>query len=143
MLYAIAISLLVFSFVTCLFAFWKGGLSERIGAGVILANLLATMANEALFHNQLASLAIDGVTALVLLGVALRFASFWLGAVMLLYALQFAMQAYYIVLERARDDLHVTINNTVWFAISACLASGTLSAWMGRRASARSTSSGL
>jgi hypothetical protein len=132
MMYLVANILLFFSFAACLFAFAKGGLAERIGAAVILANLFATMANEALYHNQIISLAIDGLTALVLLVVAVLYASFWLGAVMLLYALQFALQAYYFVLERPRDNLHVVLNNTDWFAISLCLVAGTAMTWMSR-----------
>lgn len=139
MLYLIANLLLVFSFLTCMLAFWKGGRAEVIGAAIILANLVATMANEALVHGQLTSLAIDGVTAVVLLAAALRFASLWLGGVMLLYAAQFATQAYYLVLERPRDDLHVVLNNTVWFAISVCLAAGTISTWMSRRRDLRTS----
>ena len=87
-------TLLVLILVICLFAFTKGGAAERIGAGVILANLLAGMANESLFHSQLITLCVDGLTALALLPVAVYYASLWLGGVMLLYAAQFALHAF-------------------------------------------------
>jgi hypothetical protein len=124
--------MLVFTLVTCLFAFVKGSAAERIGAAIILVNLLAGMVNEAKFHDQLVLLAIDGLTALALLAVAVRYASFWLGAVMLLYAVQFGLDAYYIVLGQPRDLIHVMINNAIFFTVSLSLAAGTALAWRRR-----------
>jgi hypothetical protein len=121
--------LLAFSLAACLFAFIKGGMAERIGAGVILANLIITVANEYLFQNQVMGLAIDGLTAFALLALAVRYASLWLGCVMLLYALQFTLHAFYLVSERPRDMLHVVVNNVDFFTISLCLVIGTAVAW--------------
>jgi hypothetical protein len=129
---ALAAALLAFSIAACLFALVKGGVAERIGAGIILANLVAGEVQEALYHNQILVLCIDGLTALALLGVAIRYASFWLGGVMLLCGLQFALHASYFVLERPRDSLHVAINNTNFVAIAVCLAAGTALAWRRR-----------
>jgi hypothetical protein len=133
MLFAISYTLIFFVLITCVFAFVKGGLAERVGAAVILANLVAGVLNEAQLHDQLITLAIDGLTALALLVVAVRFASFWLGGVMLLYALQFGLDAYYLVLEHPRDNLHVILNNIDFFAVSLCLSTGTAMAWRKRR----------
>ncbi|WP_293904613.1 hypothetical protein [Phenylobacterium sp.] len=135
--YALAIVVLVFSLASCVFAFAKGGTQERIGAAIILANLLATAANETLLRDQRILLAIDGVTALALLPLTLRYASGWLGAIMLLYGAQFALHAFYFVLERSKDLLHVAINNVNFFAISLCLAGGTALAWRKRARRAR------
>jgi hypothetical protein len=132
----LAFALLIFTFVTCLFAFAKGGEAERIGAAVILANLLAGAASESFLHDQRMVLAIDGLTALLLLAAAVRYASFWLGAVMLLYGLQFGLHAFYFVSERPRDALHVAVNNANFFAIGLCLATGTVIAWRRRRLTA-------
>ena len=109
----------------------KGGWAERIGAAIILANTLAYVVNETRFHSPIASLVIDALTALAFLGVALRYASFWQGAVMLLYAMQFGLHAYYFVLERPVRDtlLHAVVNNTIFFAILACLTSGMAARW--------------
>jgi len=114
---------------TCLFAFAKGGRAERVGAAIILGNTLAYILNETQFHNLIANLVIDAVTAMAFLGVALRYASFWQGAVMLLYAMQFSLHAFYFVLERPRDMIHVIVNDVVFFAILVCLAIGTALAW--------------
>jgi hypothetical protein len=132
MLFAISYILILFVLITCLFAFVKGGTAERVGAAVILANLVAGVVNEAQLHDQLITLVIDGLTALALLVVAVRYASFWLGGVMLLYALQFGLDAYYLVLEQPRDNLHVILNNVDFFAVSLCLSTGTAMAWRRR-----------
>ncbi|HET6972157.1 MAG TPA: hypothetical protein VFH92_13605 [Phenylobacterium sp.] len=124
---------LTFSVVTYLAAFVKGGSAERVGAAIILGNLIAGMANEAFLHDQMVTLAIDGITAVALLPVTLRYVSFWLGAVMILYALQFALHAYYVVMELHRDVVHVVLNNVDFFAINLCLALGVGLAWSRRR----------
>jgi hypothetical protein len=128
----VVLALLVFSLLTCLFALIKGGQAERIGSAVILSNLLASTASELLLRNQVISLSIDGLTALVLLMVAVRYASVWLGVVMLLYAIQFGLHASYFVLERPRDNLHIVVNNVDFFAVSVCLAVGTVLSWRQR-----------
>jgi len=127
MLFATAADIL--GILACLFAFVKGGRPERIGAAIILANVLAYILNETRLHGQLAYLIIDALTALALLAVAIRYASFWQGAVMLLYAMQFSLHAFYFVTERPRDTLHAVVNNAIFFAVSACLIAGTALAW--------------
>ena len=136
MLFAIATDVL--ATLTCLFAFWKGGRAERFGAAIILGNLVTYIVNETflwghLQGQQIISLVIDGVTAVSLLAVALIFASFWLGAVMLLYALQFSLHAFYFVTDRPRDTLHSIVNNTIFFAVCGCLIAGTALVWRRRR----------
>jgi hypothetical protein len=127
---------LAFGLLVCLLAILKGGSAERVGAIVILANLIVGVGVEAMARSQIAVLIVDALTAAVLLAVAVRYASFWLGAVMLLYALQFALHAYYFVLERPRDFLHVVLNNIDFFAVIVCLAAGTVVAWRRRRQAA-------
>ncbi|HEY8615549.1 hypothetical protein [Phenylobacterium sp.] len=134
--YALATLLLVFILGTCLFGLVKGGAAERLSAAIILANHLVGMINQAYGPNSIVTLANNGVTALVLLGVAVRFASPWLGGVMLLFGLQFTLHAAYIVLQRERDMLYVALSNINIFAISLCLLAGVLSAMRGRRAAA-------
>ncbi|HEY8573786.1 hypothetical protein [Phenylobacterium sp.] len=118
-------ALILFGVSACVFALIRGGKDERIGAAVILANLVAALINELLGQAQIGTLLIDGITALILLGVAVRFASAWLGAVMLLYGLQFTLQAYYLVMDRARDVLSVRLNNLDFFLVCLCVAVAT------------------
>lgn len=139
MLYALPLisSLMAFCLLTCVFAFWKGGLAERLAAAVIVASIVAGCLSWAFFESQVVDLAIDGISALALLVVVLRFASPWLGAAMLVYAIQFGLDAYYLVLERpsANDKFHIAVNNADTLAISLCLAAGTILA-LRRRARA-------
>jgi len=124
----------------CVFAFWKGGPAERSGASVILANLVILRLFAIFLPAEsygLAELAVDGLTALGLLVLVLRHASLWLGGVMLLYALQFSVHAFYIVTERASDRLHAIINNLDFTGVVVCLVTGTAIAWRRRRAAAR------
>lgn len=134
----IIIALLAFSISACLFAFVKGGAAERIGAGVILANLTAMLLASGYFlTNPVMGLVLDALTAVVLLGLAVIYASFWLGGVMLLYALQFTLHAYYFVAERPRDHWHVVVNNIDFFAVSLSLVIGTAVTWRRRVRAAR------
>lgn len=129
----LVIALLSFSVASCLLAFVKGAAAERLAAAVILANLLTGMANEAWLDDPLVSLAIDGLTALVLLPLAMRYVSAWLGLIMILYGLQFALHAAYAVLERPGDLTHAVLNNLNFTAVNACLLGATLARWVRRR----------
>lgn len=131
--YAVGTLLLVFIAATCLFGVIKGGAAERLGAAIILGNLLAGMVNQANFQSDLFSLSNNGITAILLLILAIRYASFWLGGVMLLYGLQFALHAAYFVLERKRDALFANLNNINFVLVSVCLLAGTIVAVRRRR----------
>lgn len=124
------------SMLVCLFAFWKGGTAERIAAAIILTNFVVATANYATARSQFADLCIDAVTALSLLPITLRYTSLWLGAVMLIYALQFGLDAYYIVLERPLDPLHAWVNNANSTGVALALAVSTGLVWKRRRAAA-------
>ena len=94
------ISLWLLVLAGCFFSFWKGGAPERLGAAVVLANLLLMMLIDTFLpvgSRPVGALVIDGLTAAGLLGVVLVYASLWLGGTMLLYALQFTLHAYYFV----------------------------------------------
>jgi hypothetical protein len=142
----IIVALIAFSVLSCIFAFIRGAEPERIGAGVIFANLLLTLGGQAFIPEpetafSVAQLTLDAVTALALLVLAVRYASLWLGAVMMLYALQFALHAFYSVTERPRDMLHAIVNNVDFFAVSLCLVIGTAASWRRRvRAASRPAS---
>jgi hypothetical protein len=119
----------------CVFAFWKGGPAERAGAVVILALMIL----ERVLHVlpaawwPILSLCGDGLTALGLLGVALRYASLWLGGAMLFYAAQFSLHSFYLVTGRSSDTpLHIVISDINFIAIIVCLVVGTIVAWRSR-----------
>lgn len=136
----IILALFGFSLASCLFAFWRGGPAERIGAGVILANLLLTLGSSMAAPaglQPLIQLGLDGLTALVLAGLALLYASLWIGVVMILYAAQFALHGYYLVAQKAVDSTHVIVNNGDFLLVSLSLAVGTAVAWRRREAAGR------
>src|SRR5215203_1085143 len=118
-----------------LLAFWKGSAAERTAAAVVLLNVLIgrSVTLLALDERELIWLCNDGLTALVLLFVTVRFAAPWMGGVMLFFAAQFALHAYYIVtLLRPFDYTYAVINNLNWAAITWCLIFGTIAAWRRR-----------
>lgn len=135
----IVIALTLLTLGICLFALWKGGQAERFGAGLILTNALLSTAGDLLFpHADLAILWLiaDGLTAVGLLIIAVVYASFWLGGVMLLYAILFTLHSFYFVTGREVDVFHARVNNLDFLGISICLAIGTTIAWR-RRIAAR------
>ena len=124
----------------CLFALWKGGAAERIGAWCILANLLTSMVSATFLSPDLVpvgQLVIDAATAVGLLIVVLRYGSLWLGGAMLLYAAQFTLHSYYFVAARAPDYFHAVANNLDFLAVIICLGAGTVMAMRRRAVTAR------
>src|SRR4051794_40104565 len=91
-------SLILFGIAGVLFALWKGQRPERLAAIIVIANLtLGFVAKSVLPDAEgLFRLANDGVAALALLIVTLRYAVPWMGAVMLFYAAQFGLHSYYL-----------------------------------------------
>lgn len=138
--YVIALTILTLGI--CVFALLKGGQAERYGAALILVNALVSSVGDLLFPK--ADLAVfwligDGLTAFGLLIVAVIYASFWLGGVMILYAVLFALHAFYFVTNKPVDLFHAQVNNADFLAISICLAVGTIIAWRRRAAAAQVT----
>jgi hypothetical protein len=129
-----------FALLGALFAWWKGGRAERWAALVIIVNVAINEASKYLMPSgdNVVRLVNDGVTAVVLLGVTLRFGAPWMGAVMLFYAAQFAMHSYYLVTERKIGDYtYALVNNINFSGTIWCLIIGTLVAWRRRTTTAR------
>lgn len=119
---------------SCVLAFWKGGPAERWGAALIITFALLW---EGRYFLPLEAKAIyqligDGLTAIGLLAIAVRYASMWLGVALLFQAAQFSLHSFYFVTNRPHDALQIFINNTNLFAILACLTAGSLIAWRER-----------
>ena len=121
--------------IVCAFAFLRGGVAERTAAIIII--LVAALSALTRFWLQMDAslvprLIFDGIAALGFLYLAVRFGSLWIGAIMLIQAFQFSLQAYYFVLERPHDLFYVVANNVNFLGILACLGIGTLLAWRNR-----------
>ena len=98
---------------SCGFAIWKGSEAVRAGALLILVTWFVTLAASAVTRSYvpaIAFLASDGIMAMGLLFLAVRYSNWWMGAAMLLQAIALAMHAGYFAAER--DDLsrHVLHN---------------------------------
>ena len=122
-------------FAGCVFSLWKGGPAERTGGAIVLANTLLVLIAALVLpeaSQPIAELVVDGLTAMGLLVVVLRYGSLWLGGAMLLYAVQFSLHAFYFVTERTPDHLHAVVNNVDFSGIIWCLVIGTAVAWRRR-----------
>jgi len=125
----------VFSVLGALFAVWKGGAAERAAALVVIANVIIGQTGQFLAPDSsgLIRLVNDGLAALVLLAITVRYGALWMGGVMLFYAAQFSLHSYYLVTGRSDSDyLHALINNIDYSGIIWCLIIGTIVAWRGR-----------
>jgi hypothetical protein len=117
-----------------MFALWKGGTAERAAALVIIANILIGEIGSYLApsNSDLIRFVNDGLTALVILGITIRYGALWMGGVMLFYAVQFSLHSFYLVTGRPRDFWHAVINNVDFNGIIWCLIIGAAVAWRGR-----------
>ncbi|WP_309643597.1 hypothetical protein [Phenylobacterium sp.] len=121
---------------TCGLAVWKGGDAERFGGALILTFAVIWEATGFLSDDirPTLQLVFDFLTALGLLAIAVRYASLWLGGVLMFQALQFCLHSFYVVTKKPHDNLHAVVNNGVFLAILTCLLVGTLVAWRRRSA---------
>lgn len=92
---------------------------------LILANTLAGLVLTNTF-NPVARLTLDGTTALIFVGLAIRYTSSWLGVVMLLYGAQFGLNAYYFVMARQPDLVFTRANNAIFLFVCMSLAAGVI-----------------
>jgi hypothetical protein len=129
------------TFLVCALAWWKGGRPERLGASLkLITSIIALGVHHLLKQDAIsgALLTADGVLAAGFLALAIRYASLWIGAAMLLQAGQFSLHAWYLVSALERDRFYAIVNNLVTIGILICILVGTLIAWRRRnRAAAR------
>ena len=99
--------------VVCGFAIWKGSEALRAGAVLIIATWCVTLAASAVTRSYVpatAFLASDGILAVGLLFLAVRYSNWWMGAAMLLQSLSLALHAGYFAAEQADISAHVLRN---------------------------------
>ncbi len=127
--------LLVLVFAGSAFALWKGSSVERIGAGILLANVALGMFAPAFLPDSISPifrLINDALTAVAMLGVTLFYTSPWLGGALIFYAAQFTLHSYYFVVHKPVDRFHAMVNNANFMGIILCLTIGTILAWRAR-----------
>ena len=129
-------SLLTAIIAVAAFAWIKGGTPERIGAtlnllgSVLFSGLQTIMVPEAL---ALSLLVLDGLFGVAFLILAVRYASLWLGAAMLLQAAQFSLHAFYYVTAKPVDRLFAIVNNLVSWGILLSIVVGVIGHWLNVR----------
>ena len=135
-----SLALILGAFIVCGVAFWKGDGAARIAGVINLFNAAALPAMRIVFGHQtgeVLQLLSDFVASVGFLILAVRFASPWLGACMLLQSGQFSLHAFYLVTDRPHDQLHAWINNVDQWAIYICILVGVGLAVRRRAAMAR------
>ncbi|MBO9557522.1 MAG: hypothetical protein J7515_02915 [Caulobacter sp.] len=123
------------TFLVCGLAWTKGGPAERWGSAIILIGAVAAGLIQMLLPARpetIALLLLEGLYSLAFLGLALRYASPWLGGAMILQAIQFGLHAYYIVGERAHDRGFYLINNLNSIGVLICILFGIFATWRKR-----------
>jgi hypothetical protein len=124
----------------CLFALWKGDRAERMAAGAVIANLVLGGSAMLVAHSYVEAFRLvnDGLAAVALLVLAVRYAAPWLGGAMLFYAAQFALHSVYLVMAMPTGTrLHADINNLNFMGMVACLIIGTAMTWRRRVVASR------
>jgi hypothetical protein len=123
------------------FAIWKGDTAARLAATLGLVDLLGMQLLALIMPGketvEVVRLAADGLWAVGLLLLALRYARLWMGALVLVQSIQFSLHAYYLVNEQRLDFTYVVVNNVDNWIASFCLIAGTILAWRRRVAVAR------
>ena len=115
----------------CALAWAKGSAAERWGAAIVLVGSIAAALIQILLPSgpeAYALLLSEGLYSLAFLMLALRYTSPWLGAAMLLQALQFGLHAFYIVAERRHDMTYGLVNNLNSIGILLCILFGIFAA---------------
>ena len=121
-------------------ALWKGATAERIGAAANLIAAAGVFAIHTIWGPQavvIPLLVADAGLAMIFLGLAVRYASFWLGGAMLLQAVQFSLHAFYLVAEKTHDLFYFRVNNLDTLGVLALLVFGAIQSWRRRVAQRR------
>jgi hypothetical protein len=111
------------------FGLWKGDTPVRYAVLTRLLVEVATLLINPKFGDvggESLLLVVDFAFAVILLVLAVRFASLWIGAAMILQAAEFSLHAYYLVMELPHDRLHAWLNNTGNWGILISIFLGTI-----------------
>jgi len=117
----------------------KGGRAERIAAGLLALAWVGSVLAQPL-TGQLAPeipfMATDLFLALGFLWLAVRYASLWIGAAMILEGALFFLHASHLSEETSRSYAYLAAMNGLSYCVLACVVGAALASWR-RRARAR------
>jgi hypothetical protein len=125
----------VFCVLGAAFALTKGGIAERAVAVVVILNVVIGQTSGWLAPAEtdgIIRLVNDGLAAVLLLAITIRYGALWMGGVMLFFAAQFTLHSFYLVTERPHDFYEALINNVDWSGIIWCMVIGTAVVWRRR-----------
>ena len=123
----------------CILAIWKGGPAERAGGiligGAWLASLLVYPIVNAggspyATYAPYLPVAIDGVVAVGLLGLALRYSSAWLGVAVFLQAAELALHAAFLIGDGSGARAYIARVNILGSALILLLLFATVRVWL-------------
>ncbi len=129
-----------------LFAWIKGGPGERVGSAAIAMAWIGSLAVEVLAPRDARAtilLFFDFALAAALLATAIRYASFWLGATMMLQAFVLAVHALHQedgLREAGLNNAYIVALNLSSYGLLLAVAISTTTKWMARRKAAGSAS---
>ena len=118
-------------------AIWRGEWPERFGAGFSILGAVVALVIHDFAPADIAPillLAADALLAGAFLFLAVRYASLFLGAAMILQAGQFALHATYTAGELAPDRRYAIVNNLITLGIFLVILLATLASWRARLA---------
>jgi len=119
----------------CAFALLKGGTPERAGAALVALAWLGLIAAQALTGEMVPEIPFvvsDILLALGFLGLAIRYASLWLGAEMILEAALFFLHGSHLSEHPGRSYGYLASVNAVSGGVLAILLGATIVAWTKR-----------
>ncbi len=130
--------------VTCAFAWWKGGPPERLGTLMLAVGWIGADIARGFSSQMVPTVTLfvsDIVLAIGFLYIAIRYSSLWLGAVMILQAIAFALHAAQMSASDAPRwhgwIVYLLLNNLINYLLLLALVGGTLATISRRRRLAR------
>ena len=116
------------------FAFATGGQAERRGAIWFLINyLIGTGLGLVGWNSPTATLILDGVYATGLLPLAIIYVSWWVGAMALLAAAAFSLEAVYLIQDLPANAFYLLCTNGITVAIGLVFLASGAANWLRRR----------
>jgi hypothetical protein len=134
----IVLALVIFSVA---FAWWKGGRPERVGSLFNAVICIGVTAFQVMIHETLDTIPIliaDGLLAMGFLVLAIRYASLWLGAAMLLQGMAFTMHSALLMGVVQPGLAYYAAMNVMSLGVLLSIVLGTAYVWVVRRRTARS-----
>lgn len=129
-------TVLIVTFATVAFAWWKGGRPERIGSLFNAICSIGAVVFQAVSHKAFGTVPIliaDGLLATGFLILAIRYASLWLAAAMVLQAASFLIHAF-LLMDLLGGDLYYyyAAMNILGALVMLVILLGTVGAWYRR-----------